>query len=158
MAEVALRVDSLSKHFGGLRAMKDVSLELGAGERVSVIGTNGAGKSTLFNCIAGALRPSAGRVFLFGEDATRASAPARARAGLARTFQTSLLFNQLTALENVLLALSGNEFRGQWLRPFRANAERRRRGQELLAQVGLVGTDSVLVAELSHGQQRQLEL
>lgn len=158
MSVDSLYVEKIAKSFGGLKALRETSLRLGVGERVSVIGTNGAGKSTLFNCVAGAFPATSGRIHLFGEDVTRLAAARRARKGLARTFQTSELFEQLTALENVLLALSGNEFRGEWLRPYRGNRQRWDRGLRLLERVGLADRSEALVADLSHGEQRQLEL
>lgn len=155
---LALRVDNVSKHFGGLKAMRDVSLTLGIGERISVIGTNGAGKSTLFNCIAGTYRATSGRIELFGDDVTRLPAAQRARRGLARTFQTSRLFEQLTVAENVYIALGGNEFRGGWLRPKRSDEARWDRVSRLLDRVGLQDRGPSIVVDLSHGEQRQLEL
>jgi len=155
---LALRVNSVSKHFGGLKAMRDVSLTLEAGERISVIGTNGAGKSTLFNCIAGTYRATSGGIELFGEEVTRMSAAQRARRGLARTFQTSRLFENLSVAENVFIALGGNEFRGGWLRPKRSDAARWDRVSRLLDRVGLGGRGPSIVVDLSHGEQRQLEL
>lgn len=154
----ALVVDDVSKSFGGVRAMRGVNLRLDAGERVSVIGTNGAGKSTLFNAIAGVYPPTSGRIELFGEDVTRLPTAVRARRGLARTFQTSRLFEQLSAADNVFIALGGNEFRGGLLRPARGNPARWARVERLLARVGLAGRGEQVVADLSHGEQRQLEL
>ncbi len=116
MADPALVVRDVSKSFGGVKAIRDVSLEIAAGERISVIGTNGAGKSTLFNTIAGVFPPTTGSIHLFGEDVTKLSTATRARRGLARTFQTSRLFEQLSAADNVFIALGGNEFRGGLLR------------------------------------------
>ena len=156
--DVALVVDDLSKHFGGLKAMRNVSLTLGAGERVSVIGTNGAGKSTLFNCIAGALPTTSGLITLFGEDITKMRAARRAQRGLARTFQTSQLFGQLTAAENLFIALGGVRMRGSRLLPSRLNSGRWQAAGELLEQVGLGGRGAQIVADLSHGEQRQLEI
>jgi branched-chain amino acid transport system ATP-binding protein len=156
--DVALRVDDASKHFGGLKAMRHVNLTLGVGERISVIGTNGDGKSTLFNCIAGTFPTTSGTVHLFGEDVTRMPTARRARRGLARTFQTSRLFEQLTAAENLFIALGGNEFRGGWWRRSRSNPERWDTVARLLDRVGLEGRGPSIVADLSHGEQRQLEL
>jgi len=156
--ELALRVSSVSKRFGGLTALQPVDLEIAAGERISVIGTNGAGKSTLFNLIAGVFPASSGRLELFGEDITRLSTVKRARRGLARTFQTSRLFEKLTAAENVYIALGGREFRGGSLRPAWSSRARWARVEELLDQVGLSGRGPMTVADLSHGEQRQLEL
>ena len=138
--------------------MRDVSLTLQAGERVSVIGTNGAGKSTLFNCIAGALPVTAGTLTLFGENITRMPSAKRARLGLARTFQTSRLFVQLTAAENLFIALGGVRMRGSRLRPSRFNTARWEAVAQLLEQIGLADRGAKLVANLSHGEQRQLEI
>lgn len=154
----ALRVTNASRHFGGLKALRAVSLEIAAGERISVIGTNGAGKSTLFNLIAGVFPPTTGTVELFGEDITRLPAAARARRGLARTFQTSRLFNQLSCAENVYIALGGNEFRGSPLLPARFGRARWQRADRLLDRANLGGRGEVLVSDLSHGEQRQLEI
>lgn len=153
-----LRVEGVAKSFGGLRALRETSMRLARGERVSVIGTNGAGKTTLFNCIAGALPVSRGHIYMFDEDVTRFTAAKRARKGLARTFQTSELFEQLHAVENVLLALNGKGYRGQWLRPYRANKQRWNRALEYIDMVGLKTRANTVVADLSHGEQRQLEL
>ncbi|HWI32177.1 MAG TPA: ABC transporter ATP-binding protein [Microbacterium sp.] len=153
-----LRVVDVSKSFGGVKAMRNVELELAAGERISVIGTNGAGKSTLFNAIAGVFPVTSGRIELFGKDVTRLSAASRAKLGLARTFQTSRLFEQLTAAQNVFIALGGSEFTGGLLRLARRNPERWARVDRLLDRVGLAGRDEQVVADLSHGEQRQLEL
>jgi len=156
--QAALVVEDVSKHFGGLKAMRHVSMTLADGERVSVIGTNGAGKSTLFNCVAGAFPATSGRILLFGEDVTRMRAARRARRGLARTFQTSQLFNQLTAAENLFIALGGVRMRGSRLLPSRFNSKRWQTVASLLEQVGLADRGTQLVADLSHGEQRQLEI
>jgi len=156
--QLALRVDAVSKHFGGLKAMREVSLTLGAGERISVIGTNGAGKSTLFNCIAGTYGTTSGRIEMFGHDVTRLPAAKRARRGLARTFQTSRLFENLTVAENVFIALGGNEFRGKWLSHKRSDDARWDRVGRLLERVGLQNRGPSVVVDMSHGEQRQLEL
>jgi len=160
MAETgtALRVIDVSKTFGGVTAIRGVSLEISAGERISVIGTNGAGKSTLFNAVAGVFPVTSGRIELFGEDVTKLTTATRARRGLARTFQTSRLFEHLSAADNVFIALGGNEFTGGLLRPARRNPERWARVERLLERVGLPGRGEQVVADLSHGEQRQLEL
>ncbi len=154
----SLRVRGVSRSFGGLKALRDVDLEIADGERISVIGTNGAGKSTLFNLIAGVFPPSSGRIELFGEDVTGMSTARRAKRGLARTFQTSRLFEQLTVAENVFIALGGSEFRGGSLRPAWRSPARWERGERLLERVGLGAKGAAVVADLSHGEQRQLEL
>lgn len=153
-----LRVKDMTKNFGGIRAVRDVSLEMSYGERISVIGTNGAGKSTLFNAIAGVFPVSSGSIELFGEDATGHSTAQRARNGLARTFQTSELFEGLTVAENVFIALGGVEFRGRPLRSARRSDERWARAERLVQRVSLGSKSGSVVADLSHGEQRQLEL
>jgi len=99
-----LQVENISKSFGGLRALKGVSLAIGAGEIVGLIGPNGAGKTTLLNVIAGAHRPDSGNVYLAGTNVTSLAPEALSRRGLARTFQIAQSFPQLTAFENVLVA------------------------------------------------------
>ncbi len=159
MAAHALHLDHVSKVFGGLRAVDDVSLTVQPGERRALIGPNGAGKTTLFNLIAGALPVTQGTITLFGQDVTRMAAHRRAWAGLARTFQISNLFPTLTVLENCLLAV-------QALRPARLAMHRSLRGypdlharaQATLQAVGLEDREHTVVRQLSHGEQRQLEI
>jgi ABC-type branched-subunit amino acid transport system ATPase component len=100
-----LEIQRVIRRFGGLTALNDVGFTVARGELVGLVGPNGAGKSTLFNIIAGAFPPTSGRVLLQGEDVTRLSSHARARRGIARTFQQVTLFGELTALENVLQGL-----------------------------------------------------
>ncbi|QVQ54890.1 ABC transporter ATP-binding protein [Spiractinospora alimapuensis] len=157
-SEVALRVRGLGKRFGGVHAVAGIDLDVTRGERVSVIGPNGAGKSTLFNLVAGEVRPSAGRVEMFGEDVTGHSVQARARRGLARTFQTSRLFAGLTVSDNLYLALSGRPGGVGRLRASDRDTARRRRATRLADDAGLVEALHTVVGELSHGEQRQLEL
>ncbi|MAP62659.1 MAG: ABC transporter ATP-binding protein [Microbacterium sp.] len=154
----ALEVVGLSKHYGGLHAMRPIDLTLGDGDRLSVIGTNGAGKSTLFNCIAGTVRASTGRVSFFGTDVTRTSAAHRAGMGIARTFQTSRLFDNMTVAQNVYVALGGRRFPGGSLRPVGGDAPRWDEASKLLARVGLEKVHDAVVGDISHGEQRQLEL
>src|SRR3954451_11429550 len=99
-----LQIQGIGLQIGGATILKDVDLDIAAGTLVGVIGPNGAGKTTLFNVISGLVKPTSGRIVLDDRDVTSASVPARARAGLGRTFQTSSLFPKLTVLENVRLA------------------------------------------------------
>ncbi|HEV8457299.1 MAG TPA: ATP-binding cassette domain-containing protein, partial [Methylomirabilota bacterium] len=103
--EYALQLDGVSKSFGGLQAVVRVTLAVRPGERRALIGPNGAGKTTLFNLIAGALPVSSGTITLFGRDVTGTPAHRRAGQGLARTFQITNIFPDLTVLENCLLAV-----------------------------------------------------
>ncbi len=154
----ALRVQGLSRRFGGIRAVSDVDLDVEHGDRVSVIGPNGAGKSTLFNLIAGLYKPTGGTVELFGEDITRLPSRKRAQRGLTRTFQTSKLFLDLTVADNLYLSLAAPPRSVNPLRSVLRDAERSARVRELAEQVGLAGQTETPASELSHGEQRQLEV
>ena len=153
----ALEVTHLAKHYGGVAAVVDVSLSLAEGERRVLIGPNGAGKTTLFHCIAGTQIASTGSVKLFGADITTLPPFARARAGLARTFQITNLFPTLTVEENLLLAVAAGEKVGL-LRPMRAYGSLYERASRLLEQWGLADKPQRQVRHLSYGEQRQLEL
>jgi branched-chain amino acid transport system ATP-binding protein len=156
---LALRLEAVSKSFGGLRAVDRVELAVRPGERRALIGPNGAGKTTLFNLIAGALPVSSGRITLFGADVTRKAQHRRAALGLARTFQITNLFPALTVRQNALLAaqaLSRAKF--SMLRPLERFADLATRAAEALAAVGLADRAGATVRHLSHGEQRQLEI
>ena len=155
----ALIVSNVSRHFGGLQAVANVSFAVEAGERRLMIGPNGAGKTTLFNMLAGALAVSSGSVILFGHDITRVPAYARAQMGLARTFQITNLFPRLSVLENVLLALVPIEDRAHSVfRPLRANQALLHRANELLDEWGLNAIAGKAAKEIAYGQQRQVDL
>ena len=158
-AEPALRLEGVTKDFGGLRAVDGVALEVQPGERRALIGPNGAGKTTLFNLISGALPVSSGTIRLFGEDVTSASAHRRAAQGLTRTFQITNLFPDLTVVENALLAIQAHtSSRFAMLRPVGAFGDLRARARATLDSVGLGGITDAVVRNLSHGEQRQLEI
>ncbi len=155
----ALAVEALTKNFGGVAALAGVSLEVGEGERRVLLGPNGAGKTTLFHAISGNILPSSGRVVLFGRDITRLRPDRRARLGLARTFQITNLFPQLTVLDSVLLAIGGaSGLRFQLLRPMSTYRSMYDEAQGLLDKWGLGPTTNRIVRNLSYGEQRQLEL
>jgi len=154
----ALRLRDVGRRFGGIHAVRDVTMDIAHGERRAVLGPNGAGKTTLFNLIAGDYRPTAGTVALFGEDVTGLAPRHRARRGLTRTYQTAHLFGGLSTWDNLFLAVRGVRGRRMsLLRPGRGDAQRAR-ARELAVQVGLEGVLDTPVATLSHGEQRQLEL
>jgi branched-chain amino acid transport system ATP-binding protein len=158
-AEFALTLDNVSKHFGGLRAVDGVALAVRPGERRALIGPNGAGKTTLFNLISGALPVSSGRITLFGRDVTSAPAHHRAAQGLARTFQITNLFPDLTVLDNTQLAVQAHTaHRFSMLRPVRTFADLQGRARAILDSVGLASVAGAMVRNLSHGEQRQLEI
>jgi branched-chain amino acid transport system ATP-binding protein len=157
-ATEALTLTHVSRAFGALKAVEDVSLSVRPGERRAIIGPNGAGKTTLFNLIAGDYRPTAGSVLFFGADVTRLPPRKRARRGLSRTYQTALLFGGLNVLDNLYLAVRGVvPRRMSVLRP-RHDDRHLERARELAQQVGLGPVIDQKVSELSHGEQRQLEL
>ena len=154
-----LEVHDLRKSFGAVKATDGVNLELRKGEIHALIGPNGAGKSTLITQLCGELRPDSGSIFLNGEDVTTMPAFARARKGLARSFQITELCADYTAQENLLLALvlrSGRAFQA-WSNP-RHDSRLTAKAQEWLEKVGLVGRAAVRVRDLAHGEKRQLEL
>ncbi|MBM3569984.1 MAG: ABC transporter ATP-binding protein [Alphaproteobacteria bacterium] len=159
MAEPLLTIDRLVKRFGGLTATDHLSLEVMPGEVHAVIGPNGAGKTTLIAQIAGELRADAGEIRFAGEDITRLPAPARSHRGLARSFQVTSLFADMTVEDNVALAVQahdGHSFR--FLADARRDARLRDPARAVLARVGLAERGQVRAAALSHGEQRQLEI
>jgi len=159
MTAAALRLEKVSRSFGGLQAVDGVTLTVRPGERRALIGPNGAGKTTLFNLISGALPPSAGRISLFGGDVTDAPAHRRAALGLARTFQITNLFPDLTVLENCLLAAQAHTpTRFAMLRPVYRYAGLIERARATLASLALEPLAGAVVRNLSHGEQRQLEI
>jgi branched-chain amino acid transport system ATP-binding protein len=159
LAEPVLHVEDLVVRFGGVFAVDGVSLLVGEGSRWAVIGPNGAGKTTLFRAISGEVRPTEGRVHLFGRDTTRAQPYTRAQRGLARTYQVTNLFRALTVEENLVIAAQGRTLSRfvSW-RPLRMRGWIDERINTVLAAVGLASRRDDLVSELSHGEQRQLEI
>ena len=154
----ALRLEGVSRSFGALKAVEDVSFSVAAGERRAVIGANGAGKTTLFNVITGDYAASSGRVRFFGEDVTALPPHERIRAGMRRTYQSSLLFRDLTVRDNLFLAVRGvARGRFSFLRAG-ADSTTRTAAEDLLERVRLTNVGDDTVATLSHGQQRQLEI
>jgi branched-chain amino acid transport system ATP-binding protein len=153
-----LRLRGVGRRFGGVHAVRDVDLEIRPGERRAILGPNGAGKTTLFNVISGEFPPTSGSIELFGRDVTPEPARKRARLGLSRTFQTSKLFLGMTVEDNLYLALLG--VRNGHLRIVRSGTdnEMRQRAREMAGVVGLQDVLDREVGELSHGEQRQLEL
>jgi branched-chain amino acid transport system ATP-binding protein len=155
----ALAAEMLSRNFGGVHALTDVSLAVEPGERRLIIGPNGAGKTTLFNMLSGLMPVSSGTVRLFDRDITQVPAYERARMGLARTFQITNLFPRLTVLENVLLALlSTDESAFALHRRMAANHALYQKADALLAKWNLSPIAGRLAKEISYGEQRQVDL
>lgn len=154
----ALTLVGVTRAFGALKAIEDVSFSVPAGERRAVLGANGAGKTTLFNAITGDFPPTAGKVLFFGEDITTLPPYERIRRGLRRTYQSSLLFRDLSVRDNLYLATRGVA-RGRFsLLRARASHPSETATKELLERVRLSHIANEPVAVLSHGQQRQLEI
>ena len=164
-ATAALSVDRVSKVFGGLVAVNDVSLDVPVQAIVSLIGPNGAGKTTLFNMLTGLYKPTMGRILLGDRDITRMRPDRITALGVARTFQNIRLFGAMTAIENVMI---GRHARmraglvGSILRPPRVRREEREtreRARELLEYVGLRRSAmEQLSTQLSYGDQRRVEI
>lgn len=159
MAEPVLTLAHLSKSFVALKVTDDVSLDLRSGEVHALIGPNGAGKSTLIHQIAGTIRPDGGTLHFLDQDIGGLSVAARARLGLARSFQVSSLALEFSSLRNVMLAVQarqGSSF--HFFRPVMRDATLSEPAMAMLARVGLEKRAHVTAAELSHGERRKLEI
>ena len=159
-----LVVSHISRHFGGVQAVSDVSLVIGRGQSLGLIGPNGAGKSTVLGMVAGAVRPDFGSIRFDGEEIAGLPSHQVGRRGLIRTFQLSSEFPRLTALENLLVARPGQqgERLGGVIRGKRAWREEQELGviqaRELLARFGLAEMENDYAGNLSGGQRRLLEI
>jgi len=159
MNDVVLRTQGLTRHFGGLVAVRHVSLECRMGEVHAVIGPNGAGKTTLINLLSGDLPPSAGKVVLGATDITGLASHRISKLGVGRSYQKTNVFLPFTAFENCRLAAQSRLASSmRFFRPALADREVNASAERALAAVGLEGRGSVPVAELSHGEQRQVEI
>lgn len=159
MSEVLVSAEHITRRFGGLTAVNDVSLALRRGELHSVIGTNGAGKSTLVHVLSGEIAPSAGKITLGTRDITHARQPDRARAGLGRSYQRTTIFPQFTVFENARLSAQGSYQRfWNWWSPAATCADSCAIAAEALRQAGLDTVAERPAGLLSHGQKRQLEI
>jgi branched-chain amino acid transport system ATP-binding protein len=154
----ALELRGVTRMFGALAALTDVTITVRPGERRAVLGSNGAGKTTLFNCVTGDFPPSSGTIRFFGEDITHFPPYERIRRGLRRTYQISALFPGLSVLDNVYLACRGVS-RGRFSCVRSGTNDALMQGAERLVEaVRLTSVRNQRVAELAHGQQRQLEI
>ena len=154
-----LRADRLVRRFGGLVATDEASLEVYEGELHALIGPNGAGKTTLIHQLAGALAPTSGTIHFADCDVTALPIHARARRGLVRSYQITSVFQRLTVLDNLALAVqarTGSSLR--FWRPARAERARYAAAAEVAGRVGLAACEDRIAGTLSHGEQRQLEL
>jgi len=154
-----LQVQNVSKHFGKLVAVNDVTLNVEPGELRAVIGPNGAGKTTFFNLISGFFPPTSGRILFQGQDITEMPEYKRVKQGMARTFQVTEIFPELTVRENIRVAVEVAD--GRRLAPWLSKGERMRlegRIVELMDMGGILPMADRLVGELSHGDQRATEI
>jgi branched-chain amino acid transport system ATP-binding protein len=159
MAPVMLQVSDLHKHFGGITATDAVSLDVTASEIHAVIGPNGAGKTTLIAQLCGELLPDSGHIEFLGRPITYLPPYTRSRRGLARSFQITSIFQQMTLLDNVALAVqahAGHSYR--FWRPARGDKRLTEPAAAALRQVGLSERADTLASAVSHGEQRQLEI
>jgi branched-chain amino acid transport system ATP-binding protein len=159
-----IKVEDVTKNFGGIRAVDGVSLEIQKGSITGLIGPNGAGKTTLFNIVAGHFPPSSGRIYLDGEDVTELQPHELFHKGLLRTFQIAHEFSSLTVLENLMVVPGdqpGEDLRHAWFNYRRvvANEERvRERAREVIEFLEIPHLENELAGNLSGGQKKLLEL
>ena len=158
MSSDALVLEGVSRVFGALLAVDDVSLAVAAGQKYAVLGSNGAGKTTLFNTVTGDFPPTAGRILFFGEDITALQPYERIRKGLRRTYQSSLLFKALSVRDNLFLAVRGVSSGRFSFRRASAGHASQAATDDILHRVRLDHLKDELVGNLAHGQQRQLEI
>ena len=155
-----LQTRDLSKSFGALAAVQDVSLAIEAGSLHSIIGPNGAGKTTLFNLLTGTFPPTSGRILLDRQDVTGTPAHRIAHLGLSRSFQRTNVFPAFSLLQNVWIAAfaTGRSWKGLLFRSTDRYPEANERARQALSDVGLEKKAHQLARAISHGEQRQLEL
>ena len=157
--EVALQLENVTKEFGGLTAVNDVSFSLSPGDRRGILGPNGAGKTTLFHLITGVIPLTRGKVTLYDQDVTNWPTHKRVELGLARTFQITSLFSGLSVYENVLLAVQGlSKTKMVMLRPISKFRNLHDKVEELLTASQFWEKRNTRIKNLSHGEQRQLEI
>ncbi|MEK6243367.1 MAG: ABC transporter ATP-binding protein [Pseudomonadota bacterium] len=159
MNNLLLETRQLHKAFGALIATDQVDFDVRDGETHAVIGPNGAGKTTFLKQLSGELRPDTGSIRFAGEDITGLPSHRRSRKGLARSFQITSIYRDFTALDNVALAVQAHAGHGfHFWRPAREDISLRRPARQVLEKVGLEKRANILAANLSHGEQRQLEI
>lgn len=157
--EIILEAKNLSKVFGGLVAVDDVSIQIKKGTMHAIIGPNGAGKTTLFNLLSGVMPPTSGKVFYKDQDITNVSPQKRAHLGIGRSYQITNIFSNLTVLENIRLAaqaMGKDSFK--LLKLATSFQEYIDKAEEIIEMVGLTGRQMFLARNLPHGEKRKLEL
>ncbi|MGY6708536.1 MAG: ABC transporter ATP-binding protein [Rhizobiaceae bacterium] len=157
-ATPALRLEGVGRRFGALQAVSNVTFDIAKGQRRGIIGPNGAGKTTLFNTICGDFPPTEGRIMLFGEDISSLKPHLRARRGIGRTYQSSLLFTGLTVLENLYLAVRGAMPNRLSLIKAATSDAALAKARELADRVRVSNIAEEQIDTISHGQRRQVEV
>jgi len=156
---VALSIEDLGRKFAGVTAVEGVTLTVEAGTRLGIIGPNGAGKTTFFNMLSGELKPTSGRIQLFGKDVTSMPSYKRAALGLGRTYQITRVLRGLTVLENLVVATHGlSRSKLDLLRSWRSYSDKVAEAEQLGVSFGLRHRLGIYAEELSHGETRQLEV
>ena len=159
MSKSLLQVEGLTKRFGGLIAVNNLSLDVAEGELHALIGPNGAGKTTFISQLAGELHQDHGSIHFDGEEISAWKTPARVHRGLARSFQITQLLPDYSTLDNVALAVQAHRGHSyHFWKDARLFADIRDAGRRELQRVGLAARADTMVSELSHGEQKQLEL
>ena len=158
VAEPILRTEKLTRHYGGLKALTEVDFRVEPGKLHSVIGPNGAGKTTLFHVITGRVPPTSGRIWFRGQEITGLSQPAVARLGIARSYQITTIFLNLTVYENVRIAAQARTRHTNFWQPAESLRQVSQRAEEVLEIVGLADKRNLLANQLSHGEQRHLDV
>jgi branched-chain amino acid transport system ATP-binding protein len=153
-----LRIEGLTRQFGGLTALNKVSMVVPRGEIRAIIGPNGAGKSTFFNCLTGVVPPTSGRILFDGEDITGLPPHRISQKAIARSYQITNILPGATVLENVRIAAQSRRHAWAMFRHHRAYTDVIERSRRVLASVGLADKEDELAANLSHGEQRNLEI
>ena len=153
-----LRTEALSIRFGGLLALSQVNFDAGRDEVRAIIGPNGAGKSTFFNCLTGVLRPSGGRIIFNGEDITGLPSNAISQKGIARSYQITNILPNATVFENVRIAAQSRRHSWNMVSHHNGLTDINQKAEQALAAVGLLGKAREIASNLSHGEQRTLEI
>jgi branched-chain amino acid transport system ATP-binding protein len=158
-AKVALSVEDLGRRFAGIKAVDGVTLSVDAGSRLGIIGPNGAGKTTFFNMLSGELKPTSGRIHLFGTDITSMASHKRIALGMGRTYQITRVLRGLTVLENLTVAMHGlSRSKLDLIRSWRSYKDKVAEAEQLGSSFGLKHRLHVYAEQLSHGETRQLEV
>lgn len=155
----ALRVENLTKNFGGVAAVQNLSFKVNVGEQVAIIGPNGAGKSTLLNLLSGQLLPTKGHIYFHDKDVSRLSVHKRVHLGFARSFQMNSLCPNLTVFDNMMLSIFGTKnSRFGFFKSVETYKEYKEHAQYLLQNMDLLENQHKLVKDIGYGEQRKLEI